>query len=413
MNPLPAASAIKHVRASNTFPQDGAVSEGSASLAAVLTLHGDGVPPCVDVVTVFTDTKSIPALVVEKTTMSLFSTSGQNGRSAEIWQPDTASGYVSLTARVPLDSALQPDSMLPPVKTVLTDTNSIPALVVEKTTMALFSTSDQDGRSAEIWQPDTASGYVSSTARVPLDSALQPDSILPPVNVVQLTLTRDSMNQPDAPPRSISIGIQCSSPDPLFVDLRIPRPQLDCVNFYGIPIGRGTPNHPPFGHRSEPTFIEPASFDNPIPAGQRGKACDIGATKFKLAIVYVQNAQVVRQPRDGHSIFHALNTATGHRGSVLQLRQDLVGFTRMNFNMQVHGHSLEKWINWECLCRFISALFCIHCVRLHVLMTRLLSVEEYAKKMLTDGAWGGGIELFCFSVSRQMNVHVYKVRTRV
>jgi hypothetical protein len=293
MNPLPAAPAIKHVSASNTFPQDGAISEGSASLAAVLTLAGDGVPPCVDVVP------------------------------------------------------------------VLTDTNSIPALVVDKTTMSLFSTSDQDGRSAEIWQPDTASGYVSLTARVPSDSALQPDFILPTVNVVHLTLTRDSMNQTEAPPSSISIGIQCSSPDPLFVDLRIPRPQLDGVNFYGVPIGRPTPNHPPFGHRSEPTFVQPASFDNPIANGKTGKADDIGATKFKLAIVYVQNAQVVRQPRDEHSLFHALITATGHTGSVLQLRQDLVGFTRLNFNMQVHGHSLEKWIHWECLCRSISALLCV------------------------------------------------------
>jgi hypothetical protein len=31
--------------------------------------------------------------------------------------------------------------------------------------------------------------------------------------------------------------------------------------------------------------------------------------------------------------------------------------------------------------------------------------------MLTEGAWGGGIELFCFSHSRQMNVRVYRVIT--
>lgn len=54
----------------------------------------------------------------------------------------------------------------------------------------------------------------------------------------------------------------------------------------------------------------------------------------------------------------------------------------------------------------------MHCVRLHVLMTRPFSVEEYARKMLTEGAWGGGIELFCFSHSRQMNVHVYRVIAR-
>jgi hypothetical protein len=209
----------------------------------------------------------------------------------------------------------------------------------------------------------------------------------------------------------ISIGIQCSSPDPLFVDLRIPRPQLDGVNFYGVPIGRPTPMHPPFGHRTEPTFVQP-TFDNPISDGERGKAADIAAAKYKVATVYVQNAQVVRQPRDGHCLYHALIHATGNTGSILQLRKELVGFIRMNYKMQVHGQPLETWIKWECLCRFISALLYIHCVRLHVIMTRLFSVEDYARKMLTEGAWGGGIELFCFSHSRRMNVHVYRVITR-
>ena len=39
----------------------------------------------------------------------------------------------------------------------------------------------------------------------------------------------------------------------------------------------------------------------------------------------------------------------------------------------------------------------------------LFSVEQYARKMLQESAWGGGIELVCFSRSRRMNVHVYRV----
>jgi hypothetical protein len=42
-------------------------------------------------------------------------------------------------------------------------------------------------------------------------------------------------------------------------------------------------------------------------------------------------------------------------------------------------------------------------------MTQFSSVEHYAKKMLSEGAWAGGIELVCFSRARQVNVHVYRV----
>ena len=46
-------------------------------------------------------------------------------------------------------------------------------------------------------------------------------------------------------------------------------------------------------------------------------------------------------------------------------------------------------------------------------LTRLCSVEDYAKKMLNEGlAWGGCIELLCFSHCRRMNVHVYRVIIR-
>jgi hypothetical protein len=46
-------------------------------------------------------------------------------------------------------------------------------------------------------------------------------------------------------------------------------------------------------------------------------------------------------------------------------------------------------------------------------VTHLFSVEQYAKKMLTEGAWGGGIELICFSRCRRINVHVYRVILRI
>jgi hypothetical protein len=60
---------------------------------------------------------------------------------------------------------------------------------------------------------------------------------------------------------------------------------------------------------------------------------------------------------------------------------------------------------------FVQVYVCTK--RLHVIMTHLCSVEDYAKKMLSEGlAWGGCIELLCFSHCRRMNVHVYRVIIR-
>ena len=206
----------------------------------------------------------------------------------------------------------------------------------------------------------------------------------------------------------VSVAIQCSSPDPLFVDLRVPRPYMDCTEYYGIPIGCPTPKHPPFGRRPE-TF-EYIHITKAL-TGVRGRAEDIEACKYKIATVYIQNAQVIRQPRDGSCLYHALIHGTGHTGSVMQLRRELVDFVRTNYKLEVHGYSLETWIRWECLCRYVGALLYISTVNgytdAHDDMP--FSVEQYAKKMITDGAWGGGIELCCFSRSRKLNVHVYRV----
>ena len=46
-------------------------------------------------------------------------------------------------------------------------------------------------------------------------------------------------------------------------------------------------------------------------------------------------------------------------------------------------------------------------------VTRRFSVEQYARKMLSEGAWGGGIELWCFSRDFRTNVHVYRVSWRL
>ena len=139
----------------------------------------------------------------------------------------------------------------------------------------------------------------------------------------------------------VSLGIQCSSPDPLFVDLRVPR-KSDNFQF----------QLPPFGNRNEPTF------ESPVPvAVNRGwqSARSLGSITSNSLKIFVQNAQVVRMPRDGSCLYHALihhtNYVCGANLSILQIRKELVGFVRQHCNLVVHGHPLEMWIKWECQCR--------------------------------------------------------------
>jgi len=139
----------------------------------------------------------------------------------------------------------------------------------------------------------------------------------------------------------VSIGIQCSSPDPHFVDLRVPRTS-DNFQF----------QLPPFGKRNEPTF------ENPCPVKvDRGwqSARSLGNMIFKKLEIFVQNAQVVRMPRDGSCLYHALiqhtNYVTGANLSILQLRRELVDFVLQHKDLVVHGQPLQQWIKWECQCR--------------------------------------------------------------
>jgi hypothetical protein len=139
----------------------------------------------------------------------------------------------------------------------------------------------------------------------------------------------------------VSVGIQCSSPDPHFVDLRVPR-KSDNFRF----------QLPPFGNRNEPTF------ENPCPVKvDRGwqSARSLGNMSFKKLEIFVQNAQVVHMPRDGSCLYHALIQhtihVTGANLSILQLRRELVDFVLQHKDLVVHGQPLQQWIKWECQCR--------------------------------------------------------------
>lgn len=130
-----------------------------------------------------------------------------------------------------------------------------------------------------------------------------------------------------------SVGIQCNSPDPLFVDLCVPK------------------TTPPFAHYAPFAGRICPTFDLPVLDGQRGRATDLGNAILKRGKIFVQGAQVIRQPRDGHCLFHSLIHGLGHTLSILDLRKELSEFVLKNPNLIAHGHPLSTWIMWECQCR--------------------------------------------------------------
>jgi len=105
----------------------------------------------------------------------------------------------------------------------------------------------------------------------------------------------------------------------------------------------------------------------------------------------LKSARVCRQPGDGsclfHSLLHGLQQSGGSQGShsAQALRRELAAFLQQNPATQIAGDTLEEWVRWDANS----------------------SVNEYARRMAVGG-WGGGIEMACCSLLKNVNVHVYE-----
>eukprot|EP00440_Ansanella_granifera_P007049 gb/GFBE01007636.1/.p1 GENE.gb/GFBE01007636.1/~~gb/GFBE01007636.1/.p1 ORF type:complete len:292 (+),score=61.27 gb/GFBE01007636.1/:1-876(+) len=103
----------------------------------------------------------------------------------------------------------------------------------------------------------------------------------------------------------------------------------------------------------------------------------------------LRNARVVQQPGDGSCLFHSLVfglLGPGFNGiHATELRQELMDFLQRNPKLEIAGDTLEEWVQWDAN----------------------TSVAEYTRRMFYGG-WGGGIEMACCSVLKQVNVHVYE-----
>ncbi|CAE8695805.1 unnamed protein product, partial [Polarella glacialis] len=99
----------------------------------------------------------------------------------------------------------------------------------------------------------------------------------------------------------------------------------------------------------------------------------------------LRSARVMRQPGDGSCLFHSLLHGLQTGGSASSLRRDIAYFLQSNSSMQIAGDTLEEWVKWD----------------------SNTSVNDYARRMAVGG-WGGGIEMACCSLLKNVNVHVYE-----
>ncbi len=135
---------------------------------------------------------------------------------------------------------------------------------------------------------------------------------------------------------------------------------------------------------------EGASATNKRPTDTKRTAEEAAAAAARQ----LRGATVVKQPGDGSCLFHSLaygarqlpggagaslTTAEGVRSSVLR-------FIEKNPSEECAGVPLRDWISWE----------------------SGLEPAAYCQRMRQPGAWGGAIEMLCFSRVANVSVRVYE-----
>ena len=99
----------------------------------------------------------------------------------------------------------------------------------------------------------------------------------------------------------------------------------------------------------------------------------------------LMSAHVVGQPGNGSCLFHSLSYGLNDGSTASQLRPELCAFIRSNGALLISGTPLRDWVEWD----------------------SGSTVADYASNMSHD-AWGGGIEMACFSKLKGVNVYVYE-----
>jgi len=120
--------------------------------------------------------------------------------------------------------------------------------------------------------------------------------------------------------------------------------------------------------------------------GKNGNPHQMGGSGGNFVL---RSARVIRQPGDGsclfHSLIYGLQSGGLPSGSAQSLRREIAHFLLQNPSAQIAGDTIEEWVRWD----------------------SNASVNDYARRM-SVGGWGGGIEMACCSLLKNVNVHVYE-----
>jgi len=99
----------------------------------------------------------------------------------------------------------------------------------------------------------------------------------------------------------------------------------------------------------------------------------------------IKNARVVPQPGDGSCLYHALSFGLNDRSSATSLRKEICGYISKHPDMVIADTPITDWIRWD----------------------SNETVSQYARRM-SEGNWGGGIEMAAVTMMKNVNVHVYE-----
>lgn len=97
-------------------------------------------------------------------------------------------------------------------------------------------------------------------------------------------------------------------------------------------------------------------------------------------------ARVVPQPGDGNCLFHSLAHGLPGKETASALRKRICNYMRANADLDISGTPLSEW----------------------VMMSAQTSVEEYTRRMLCAGEWGGAPEIAVCARMVGVDINVYQ-----
>jgi len=128
-------------------------------------------------------------------------------------------------------------------------------------------------------------------------------------------------------------------------------------------------------------------------AGRRVSRADSSSTPTpstssndsSCVLVDHKDVRVVTQPGDGSCLFHSLSYGLNDGSDAASIRKEIADFIKSNADASVAGLNLEDWVKFD----------------------TGETLEAYVGQM-SEGGWGGAVEIEVFSRLKEVRVHVHE-----